>query len=228
MEQMPDGILARVFVMHNVVQLLQLRSVCKSWRRVIDSESLPWEKIAFPWSKRVGAINKTPFRLFYLSCVCVSSSLAQTIQWKLSNMLKYYEQAADCGNVQAQIELASFLYEGSNGVPKDVERAFMYITRAASGPSAHAKFLLASWLLEESPKQAILAGVWMRRAAEEGSCSAQVGLANMYDSGVGVEQNFEMAAKWMLHAHTGDTSESYSPCAAFHQDCCINTKRRIL
>ena len=44
------------------------------------------------------------------------------------------------------------------------------------------------------------AAIWYQKAAKQGYADAQYNLAHMYYSGLGIEQNIDIARKWMQKA----------------------------
>jgi TPR repeat protein len=128
------------------------------------------------------------------------------------------------GDAEAQCELAYRYEEGSGGAAKDHNLAVKWMNRAAdngnpealqwrSKTTKPAPPLPAGFTLDDKsdtanskyPGTVLPTGLsdtaiqqWI--LAEQGDADAQVAVAIMYFSGVGVEQNYSKAAKWFLKA----------------------------
>ena len=109
-------------------------------------------------------------------------------------------EAAEAGDAEAQLRLASMYYRGE-GVEQDYREAAKWYRKAAEQGHAEAEYRLGEtyfWRqgVEQSPAKAAL---WYRRAAEHGSGAAQCALAEMYYYSRG-RRSIAKAAYWYRKA----------------------------
>lgn len=81
--------------------------------------------------------------------------------------------------------------------------------KAAKLKYVPAQIALAEWYLDpKNPNYSIRKGFsWMQQAAQAGSSSAQLALADMYKKGIGVSANATMAAEWEQKAQQKENPE---------------------
>jgi TPR repeat protein len=128
--------------------------------------------------------------------------------------LKWWEQAADQGNGEANYQLSVVLKVGLSGVAKDKEKASIYEEKArtagfftitqkqAEQGESNAQYYLARMYahgcgVEKDESQAVS---WYRQAAEQGNACAQNNLGWMYQEGCGVEKDDSQAVSWYRKA----------------------------
>lgn len=116
-------------------------------------------------------------------------------------------EAANEGDVKAQINLGS-LYEEGHGVPKNMgEAAKWYKKASAQGKyrySKNAQFLLGQ--LYDKGHLPLLsdAALWYKKAADGGHRKAPYYLGLLYANGRGVEKNNKTAVEWFRVAANQD------------------------
>jgi tetratricopeptide (TPR) repeat protein len=111
--------------------------------------------------------------------------------------VKFFTQAAEQGNAEAQCYLGFCLMYGQ-GIGKDEARSIVWFCKAAAQGNAGAEYCLggAYYLGRGVPKVVSEAVKWWRKAAGHGSADAQINLAGCYENGEGVVQDFLEAFKW--------------------------------
>lgn len=120
--------------------------------------------------------------------------------------------APDIRDPRQQHELGVQYLQG-DGVPRDEQKAFYWIHRAAEQglPEAQASLGMLygkGYGVARDEAEAIR---WFRKAAEQGSATGQYNLGVAYAKGVGVAQDFVAAVKWLRQAaEQGDASAQYN------------------
>ncbi len=118
--------------------------------------------------------------------------------------LKWYKRSASRGFALAQYRLGTH-YERGLGVAKDPERARIWYQRAAEKDNVKAMHNLAVLLAGPGKPDYTTAASWFAEAAERGLGDSQFNLAILYQTGLGISRNEELAYKWLsLAARTGD------------------------
>lgn len=118
--------------------------------------------------------------------------------------VKWYRMAAEAGNSYAQCKLAD-MYDYGRGVQQNDIEAMKWFRLAAEGGNADAQCMLGL-MLEDSEGLK-----WLRMAAEQGHIAAMENLAEMYEHGSGVPQNFEEAVRWYrIVAESGEVHAKIS------------------
>ena len=100
-------------------------------------------------------------------------------------------RAADLGDPDAQVALATILRSGHRALPKDSARARALYALAARANHPGGAYFLATMCSagEGGPADASAAASWFSRAAELGSPHAMFMLANAYRVGAGVSRD---------------------------------------
>jgi TPR repeat protein len=127
---------------------------------------------------------------------------------ELAGAVKFFQQAADVGNTDAQTHLG-FLYSRGIGVPPDMEEAVKWWRKAAEKGDSRAQFSLGlSYDTGRGVKKdPTLAMAWYLKAADHGIAAAQRCIGFDYLLGIGVDQDYEKAATWLRKAAVqGDVS----------------------
>ena len=114
---------------------------------------------------------------------------------------------------QAQ-QLMGWRFLKGVGVAVNNDKAMLWLQRAADSGLAPARTLLGIQLLgggASTIKPNLVSGVYrIREAAEQGYAPAQQLMGNLYDSGTGVPQDFEMARDWWRKsAEQGDANAKF-------------------
>jgi len=116
--------------------------------------------------------------------------------------VKYYRQAADMGNADAQNYLG-WCYRNGLGIQKNETEAAKWYRKAAEQGNAFAQNQLG-WFYQNGlggiQKNETEAAKWYRKAAEQGDESGQSNLGWCYENGFGVQKNEIEAAKWYRKA----------------------------
>ena len=115
---------------------------------------------------------------------------------------KWFTQAAQQGNAEAQINLGLMYQQEDNN-----SQAIQWLLMAAKQNNTRAKTVLGDLYLRqainpENPKPEFFkqALQWTLDAANQGNASAQDNLAQMYHEGWGVEKNYKIAMDWYRKA----------------------------
>ena len=114
---------------------------------------------------------------------------------------RWYQKAAEQGNVDAQHRLGE-MYDQGQGVAEDDQRAVEWYQKAAEQRNADAQYRLGEMYDEglgvaEDDQQAVQ---WYQKAAEQGNADAQYRLGEMYDQGQGVAEDDQQAVQWYQKA----------------------------
>jgi predicted aspartyl protease len=134
--------------------------------------------------------------------------LSQAVRAGDIRALEQLRTLAGKGDAIAQFNLG-VIYQGGDGVPKDVEVAAQWYRKAAEQGYADAQYNLG-WMYdagEGMPRNASVAAKWYRKAAEQGNVEAQFSLASMYEDGKGLAKDATLAVHWYRKAaEQGDAS----------------------
>ena len=136
-----------------------------------------------------------------------------------SEAVKYYRQAADKGNAQAQFDLGS-CYERGRGVSRDLAEAFKWYKKSAEQGNKFAQYSLS--LCYENGNGVTMnyseAAKWVRKSAEQGYHFAEKQLGYYYYYGIGVTKNYTEAFKWYSKAAKHGNLEAYYSLGTCYQD----------
>lgn len=115
---------------------------------------------------------------------------------------RWYTQAAEQGDIEAQTKLAGMYYDGK-GIVQDRERALRLYHTAAQAGNAVAQYSYAygQYWTKGRYKEGL---EWMRKSARQNFAPAQYLLYVAYQKGRGVEPNFEKAVEWLRRAADQD------------------------
>jgi len=110
---------------------------------------------------------------------------------------KWYRQAADLGNADAQVALGA-LYQGGDGVPRDfVEAVKWYAKGALQGHTVGQAYLGTMYLQARGVPQDYREALrWLQLAADKKNAHAEYNLAYMYEFGLGVPRSRGLAVHW--------------------------------
>ncbi|MHB8065390.1 MAG: tetratricopeptide repeat protein, partial [Ruminiclostridium sp.] len=132
---------------------------------------------------------------------------------ELQKAIQYLEKAADNENeickpirALAQYALGKIYLEGKQ-IPKDINKAIVYLTQSAEQENEWAAYQLGKLYLlgKDLPKDTGNAVVYLTKAAEQGNQFAQYILGKLYLLGKDVPKNKELAIKWLtLSAEQGN------------------------
>eukprot|EP01026_Neomeris_dumetosa_P045979 TRINITY_DN3907_c0_g1_i7.p1 TRINITY_DN3907_c0_g1~~TRINITY_DN3907_c0_g1_i7.p1 ORF type:complete len:799 (-),score=142.80 TRINITY_DN3907_c0_g1_i7:272-2668(-) len=127
-----------------------------------------------------------------------------------SEVLQYYQNTADLGNVQHQNIVGELYFMGSFG-HKDLGTAYRYFLKAARGGDSDAManlgHMYANGLgVTPSNESAIY---WFKKAADANNFDGHYGLGYMYLNGYGVPLNYTMALRSFRRAAEGKHIEAY-------------------
>lgn len=112
-------------------------------------------------------------------------------------VFRWYQRAAEAGDVEAQFMLGLQYEQGLRGEVPDLERAERWFRQAAEGGNALAQFRLALLLQGRTAAAARTEAVrWLTDAAEQGLADAQFNLAIALETGVGTASDEAAAIAW--------------------------------
>ena len=119
-----------------------------------------------------------------------------------SQALKWCREAAGRGDAEAQFTLGVILHLGHGG-PHDNSEAVKWYYKAAKQGHPRAQATLGGMYIGGDgglPVDYAEALRWVLRAAEQSDRLGQAAMGTMYARGLGVEQDLDEAAKWLLRA----------------------------
>ncbi len=104
---------------------------------------------------------------------------------------------ADGGDVATQLQVAE-MYAKGEGVPRDLQQAVNWLTKAAGQENADAQMRLGALYLggRGLKKDSLEAAKWFGMAADQGVAAAQLQLARMHLAGAGLAKDEVEAFKW--------------------------------
>lgn len=120
--------------------------------------------------------------------------------------IDWYTRAANQGHVEAQYTLGH-IYEFGECEKIDYKLAIEWYEKAAEQGLGKAQAHLSRMYRIKGQENPKLAFEWMLKAAEQGEAYYMTELAAMYETGDGVEQDYEKALEWYLKA--GYRGEKY-------------------
>lgn len=110
---------------------------------------------------------------------------------------EWYEKAANQGNVEAMTLFASLCLTGTGTEENEMEAA-KWLQKAADLGDTYAMLWLGQMNYDANNMEKAVE--WYQKAAEQGNINAMNELANMYENGLGVDQDAEKAAEWYAKA----------------------------
>ena len=104
--------------------------------------------------------------------------------------VKWFQKAADAGHIAAQFNLARLLFTGTDGLPKDQEKARFLLRTSAEAGFAPAQAELGGSIeslavRSEDKAQIAEARDWYEKAAAQNQPEALLSLVRFYDGGLG-------------------------------------------
>ncbi len=126
-------------------------------------------------------------------------------QEELKGAIQYLQKAADNENeickpirALAQYALGKIYLEGKH-IPKDINKAILYLTKSAEQENEWAAYQLGKLYLlgKDVPKDTEKAVAYLTKAAEQGNQFAQYLLGKIYLLGKDVPKDKELAIKWL-------------------------------
>ncbi|MDO5861737.1 MAG: SEL1-like repeat protein [Thermoplasmata archaeon] len=115
---------------------------------------------------------------------------------------RLYAEASDLGSAGASSSLG-YMHMVGEGVPRDPEKASLYLRRGADGGDLKAMCNLGNLIIEENPVEAL--GLF-EKAAEHGSVSGMRNAATVLRTGAGVPADPERAVMWLSKAAETDVA----------------------
>lgn len=119
--------------------------------------------------------------------------------YDLAESFRWYEYAAQNGDVDAQLKLADWYYHG-DGVAKDIMKALKWYGKAAAQSDPYAQYSVALIYLhgdKDIPIDYTQAVEWLQKAAHQGFSAAQYTLGRLYYTGRGVVHSNVLAYAWL-------------------------------
>ena len=117
-------------------------------------------------------------------------------------------RAANLGEPQAQLKLASLYQSGENGVAVDAEESRLWARRAAEGGDARGMHAFGMYLFDGvgGARNRPEALDWLKKAADQGLVDSQYNVARIYENGdEGIAPNPTQAYRWyLIAARAGD------------------------
>ncbi len=140
-------------------------------------------------------IKKSAFYIFMVIFSLHSSAFAEP-------SVADIQYRAEQGQPVAQYHLGMMLLSGEQGVVKNYEQAFKWLTAADQNGSVGAKYSLGMMYytgmgVEKDAKRAF---DYFTKAAAKGHAKAQYNLGVLYDKGEGTAQDYRQAFEWFNRA----------------------------
>jgi len=152
-------------------------------------------------------------------CLAVDIDTQRNPELK-GEMVKWMLGAAEHGIPRAQGTVAQWYLDGTDTVPKDVEKAVQWFKRAAENGDSWSQHQLAVFYYMgiQVNKDMDEAVKWIRLAADNGEVESQYVLGNMYFAGEGVPQNLTEAARWCRKAADQGLAKAQTTLGAMYLD----------
>ena len=129
------------------------------------------------------------------------------LQGDYENALKFYKQAAEQGDINAQLNIGHIYRSGRSGEKKPQLAAKYYLQAAEQGAVGAQRRLGDMYEFGDGVAQNFsLAAEWYRKAADQGDAGAQWRLAQLYENGKGVDFDIDTALYWYLKADKQNSS----------------------
>ena len=157
--------------------------------------------------------------LSYTAALLMVSALSGPAYSTESVDIKELQQKSEQGDLQSQLKLADYYYQGGPGIePNPAKAAEMYATLGDKG-FAQAQLTLGLMYIrgEGVPKNNAEGVKWLSKAAEQRVTSAQYFLGIAYEEGHGVKADLGTAYKWyeiaaaMEHEYSKEALKRLSP-----------------
>lgn len=130
----------------------------------------------------------------------------ESAQYNFNEAFRWYERAANNGDLEAQINLAEWYFNG-DVIGRDILTAIKWYGRAAAQKDPYAQYSLGLIYLNGDdliPIDYTSAVEWIERAAWQNYSAAQYTLGRLYASGIGVPANDMQAYAWWTMANKFD------------------------
>ena len=172
-----------------------------------------------PWSSNSGIDGEFCFNIGSVAQPAktpVSTESAEALYQKgneyykksdFAEAVKYYRQAAEKGNANAQLQLG-YCYDKGKGVQQNYEEAFKWFKKSAEQGYDVAENRLGTYYYKGKgvAKDYRLAVYWFRMSAEHGNRDSMYNLGLCYQYGNGVSKDLSQARRWYQKAaDQGDT-----------------------
>ena len=126
-----------------------------------------------------------------------------------SAALTEFRESANLGEPTA-IYFLGIMYANGRGVEKDLRKGARMVATSAKRGSPYGQFFMGYYFLKKEGNTT-RALYWIGKSAKQSFAPAQSVLGWMYNSGIGVKQNFPEAYKWYdKAAKQGDISAQYN------------------
>lgn len=174
--------------------------------RFIGSRHSGNNKLGLAWLSK-SAVNGNPKALAKLGSLYIAGKYVTKDTEKGLDLLN---QAATANYIPAMLELGNYAL-----TEHDYDHAIQWYTKAANLHDATAYLQLAhTYLQEKSPIYDPKTGfMWTLKAAQNGLVEAKKELANLYQKGIGVDVNENLAQQWQAQANQDGNVTQVSPLA---------------
>ena len=122
------------------------------------------------------------------ACLSVARQYKLSVGGDITLANQWYIKAAEAGQSHAQFYVGAHYSEGTEGLPKDMEKAIYWSEKAAEQGVALAQFNTGNMYdyQEKNYKKAVY---WYEKAVAQGTPEAMANLAVLYTEGKGVGKN---------------------------------------
>lgn len=133
--------------------------------------------------------------------------------------LKWYNKAAEQGNVSAQSCLGTMYYLGDQ-VEKDDNESMKWFRKAAEQGDAYSQNYLACGLITGTgiERDNYEAAKWFRLSADQGYMEAQFFMGYLFESEIGVPKDYKEAFKWYSKAADQGDYPSYHSLGKLYEE----------
>ncbi|MEJ8837727.1 tetratricopeptide repeat protein [Ramlibacter sp. AN1133] len=171
-----------------------------------------WWKVPQDWPRSAVLLKKASDEGSDLGSTLYATSLIQGVGVPADPPAGYQllQKMADKGFVEAQLELARVLSEGTGGLAKDLAAAYALYLGVARQGDPFAQYMTCMALLDGRgvARDVRAASRWCDGAARQGDAWAQLRLAEMFRSGTGMPRLPGQAYSWLTVAASGKESAS--------------------
>ena len=142
-----------------------------------------------------------PLRIEIVKNIMEAYGIGQS-RFSKKTPFEQFKEAAERGDVTAQVTVGLAYREGIGGVSQDYYKAFEWFKKAAERGEAEAQSHLGNLYengqgVEKNENKAV---EWYLKAANQGRADAQSNVGAAYYFGTGVSKNIPEAVKWFLKA----------------------------
>lgn len=171
---------------------------------------------AFKWFKEAADNGNAQAQLIVADYFATGTVASQSFE----SAYLYYVKSASQGNARAQAMAGAYLRSGI-GTPQDIQQAKILLERSVIQNEPWGKFYLAEWLLSNPNtdiSQQTRARELLTDLEQTNIFLAKYLLGSIYEPGVGIEKNLDLALKYFLEAAEFNVGQSMLRVAYFYEN----------